>query len=465
MKSKKILLTTLAAAITAAIIPANAAFAAADSTLPAPFYPENFIEELDMSGDGLSDYAIWGESSDVSRKTYAFAVKTTIYVIATDESGDRKLTGKDMGTQITALDYAGGQLYYKNTSGNAYAYPNYPDTSNTVEHEFAKATLNLELGDSIYLLNSETELKHFNKTSGVETMIGDGYSSLKVFDGVAYTVKENVPQVLNGTTATPLDLHYTDFTSADNISTGSVAGKLKATGYQVKTATIEDGSYYTQIDTDSIGEVFKQVRTYKADGAISCLVLASDGNLSVVVAGGNCYITATDNLKPVDYSAPANDWPINSDNTRKAYIRERTGIYASPYMCAGTLIERVEAPSAVTVTVIEKFSLDFIDPLAVFYRVKYTNGNNKEISGWVAAGFLDAYDYSADENTPTLSGNEGFSYETNVATVILVLVVVGLVIIAIAYLTIVGTKPDKPVKKSKKKIQEDDEDESESENE
>lgn len=440
-------MTTLAAAIAAATIPASSAFAATDGSASAtPEYPSSFIRTLDLSTDGLTDYAVNGD-------TYAFAVKTTIYLLYTDASGDRKLDFKDIGIQITALDYAESKLYYKSASGT-YVYP---DSATPTGHTFPAETFRVDIDNDLYLLNSSTtELKLFRE-NGNEELIGEGYSSLKTFGNAAYAVKNGCPCAIEGLTATPFNLDYTDFSAADGIPTETIKDELKTGFYAVKTATLKDGSYYTQIDADDIGGNFKQIRTFKADGAISCLVLfaGKEGTdeVSVIVAGGNCYVTATSSLQPIAYTPPANDWAQGSDGQRKAYIRERAGVYSAPFMCNGTLITKVTAEQAVPVTVQEKFALDFIDASAVFYRVSFTDTDGKRVNGFVSAGFLDEYDYSADENEPKPSGTDGFSYETNVTTVILVLVVVGLVIIAIVYLTIVGTKPDASANKKRKKRQ------------
>lgn len=442
MKKKLFLMTTLAAVIAATTIPAQAAIAATDSSSSAPEYPNSFVHALDMSADGLTDYAINGD-------TYAFASKTTIYVISTDKSGDKALSEFTSSTEVTALDYAEGRLYFKNTSGTYI----YPDVSKLVDHEFPAVTHSLEIGEDQYLLTDQAELELFNKTTGKRTPIGEGYSSLKKFGNNAYAVLDNCPYVLEGQKATPLDLGYTDFSAADEIPTGTIRYELKSAEYGIKTATLAGGSYYTQIDPEGVAQYFKQVRTLKSDGAISCLVLyegtKGTDEVSVIVSGVNCYVTATKNLTFSAYTAPVNDWQQGPNGQRKAFIRERTGVYSSPYMSSATLITQAGATQPVAVTVEEKFALDFID--TVFYRVNYKDENDKTVRGFVAAGYLDEYDYSADENKPTSSGTEGFSYETNVTTVILVLVVVGLVIIAIAYLTVVGTRPDKASKKKQKK--------------
>lgn len=442
VKRKLLLITTLAAvtAATIAIAPAYAAESTDGANLPE--YPTSFVRTLDMSKEGLTDYAVNGTD-------FAFAVQTKIYVITNDERGDRSLPKPlDVGTQIISLDYAEGKLYYK-TNENAYCYP---DKSTPVEHSFQTASPNIEIGDNLYLLNNRTELKLFNRKDQSETVIGEGFSNLKEYGGTAYAVKNNCPYALDGQTAEAISLEYTDFSAADSIASGNIPDMLKANGYAVKTAVLTDGSYYTQIDAENIGETFKQVKTDKANGAISCIVLAEEGNLSVISAGGNCYVTATDSLTPSAYSAPANDWAQGSNGQRKAYLRERTGIYSCPYMCAATRIAQPSVTSPITVNVQEKFALDFVD--TVFYRISYTGDNGSAVTGFVAAAYLDQYDYSADANEPTVSGNEGFSYDNNIATVILVLVIVGLVIIAIVYLTVVGTRGSKEKKGKKRDTEE-----------
>ncbi len=450
VKSKFLLLTTLAAVVAAATISTGAAFA--DEPAPAePQYPADFVRTLDLSADGLTDYAISGNKC-------ALAGKTTVYVLTSVEGSDGStLESTNVGTEVTALDYFEGKLYYKIASGNAYEYPAVPDSSQPVEHEFPASVYSVTIGDFIYTLNNKDELKLFNNSTREDSTIEGVFGALKVYDGVAYAVKDNCPQKLDGGTAIPVSLKYTDFSPAKEVATGTIADKLKDPAYTVKTATLkassaEQNRYYTCINAEKIGEVFETVgdnHTVKATTK-ACLVLAEEGNLSVIVMDGNCYITATDNLEETAYSSPANDWPAGENGERKAYIRESAGIYASPYMCSSTLVARVAADTPVTATVKEKFALDFFGSHAIFYRVEYAADEQTTVSGFVAAGFLDEYDYSADMKEPTPGGTEGFVYDTNVTTVILVLVVVGLVIIAIAYLTIVGTRPSKKSKKSAK---------------
>ena len=107
--------------------------------------------------------------------------------------------------------------------------------------------------------------------------------------------------------------------------------------------------------------------------------------------------------------------------------------------------------------VTEKFTCDFLK--TVFYRVTFTkevqgeNGENgiQVVTGFVAANFLTEYDFAAEDNQPTEGGDKEFKYETNVPSVILAIIIVGLVIIAVLYISLVGTKKDRASKKKKKK--------------
>lgn len=422
------LLTSALAAVTAATIfgfGGAVSASAAEETV----YPDDFTCTLEIS-DGITDYAI-------DRDALAIASRTAIYLLTTDEVGDRKLTTVIHESEIDRIDYSDGELYIRNTYGNIYKYPDL--TAQTV-HEFTENNLwKVDFGEMTYILNTATgELTCWQ--NGTPAIIGEeGFSLMKMFGDNLYAVCDGVPYRIEGTSATALSLDYVDYSSADKIYTGDALATLKSSSYTVKTAVLKSGEYYTKIDTSAISEYFTQVQTYKANGEKPCLVLAESGNASVVAMNDGCYIAKTESLSVIAYSAPANDWTAGADGKRKANIRESVGVYASPYMCDATKIDLLERGDVVEVT--EKFALDFIDK--VFYRVTYTASDGSKKSGFVAANFLDEYDYSADKLPPSSSTDEEFTYENEVTTVILALVIVGLVIIAIAYLTIVGTKPQK----------------------
>lgn len=423
-KATKALAATVAAAtIICAFCTSGVAAAGNGETV----YPDDFTRTLAIDG-GITDYAVDGDN-------LALASKTTIYVLGKDEAGDRKLETVVHESEICDLDYESGNLYVRNTFGNVYLYP---DLATPALHEFTqKGQWKIELDDCMYMLDISSGTLSYWK-DGKMTTIGDGgYNNMKVYDGEVYVVNGSVPYRLDGAEAIALDMSYVDYSAADSISTGNAAELLKADGYEVKTAVIESGAYYTRIDAETIGEYFTQIQTYKASGEKPCLVLAESGNASIIEMNDGVYITATENLSLRDYSAPANDWAEGTDGRRLANIVEETGIYSSPFMAASTEIARIERGATVTVT--EKFALDFIDN--VYYRVTCEDADGNSVSGFVAAGFLDEYDYAADKLPGESKPDGEFVYDTDVTTVILALIIVGLVILAIAYLTVVGTKP------------------------
>lgn len=437
VKGLKVLTSTLAAVTAATILTLGGAVSAEASG--ETIYPDDFTCTLNIE-DGITDYAIDGDA-------LAIASRTAIHVLTTDDVGDRKLNTVIHESEIDCIDYSDGELYVRNTYGNVYKYP---DLTTTTEHEFPESNLwKVDLGDATYLLNTSTgELTCWQ--NGTPTVIGEeGFSLMKVFGESVYAVQDNIPYRIDGTTATALDLNYVDYTSADTIYTGETAAALKNASYTISTAVLRSGEYYTKIELEGLTEYFRQIQTYKTSGEKPCLVLAESGNASIIAMNDGCYITKTESLSSIAYSAPENDWKAGEDGKRLANIRESAGVYASPYMSGATELFRLERGDVVEVT--EKFALDFMDK--IFYRISYTAEDGTAKSGFIATNFLDEYDYAADKLPPSTSTDEVFSYDTNVTTVILALVIVGLVIIAIAYLTIVGTKPQKPKNKKDKDME------------
>lgn len=426
----------LAALCAATVISTGGVFAAEGSTT---VYPEDFERELTFTTP-IRDYAVNGD-------TVAFAYNTSICILSYDESGERKRNEFIHASEISNLDYdAEGNLYFRNTSGSVYLYS--AELTPVEAYEFQSLTSSkVELNDrEFYTLNNKGVLTYWN--GNVDVTVEEGFSMMKKYGEAIYAVKDNKPFKITESTATELDLSYTDFKDADNISTGNAFAALKSESYQVKTAIINKGVYRTQIDPEITGEKFKQIATKKTDGDIPCLVLCESGNASIVATNEGCFITATASLTDYDYTAPVNDWKINDAGIRAAYTVETVGVYSSPFVSDSTRIATLPSGSEHYVTVVEKFALDFMDK--VFYRVTYDE-NGKTVNGFVAADYLTEYNFAAEDNKPIEGGDEEFKYDTNVTSVILAVIIVGLVIIAVLYLTMVGSKKDgKPAKKKKK---------------
>ncbi len=461
MKANKALKISLAALIAACAIPYGAVFAAENGTTEYPVKTTvdgkevlPFECELTFSDEKpITDYAVYGDN-------IAFASNTSMFVLYTDKNGDRKLDKEhhyQKQNRIERLDYdKNGNLYLDVKTDGIFIYPNYIEQAT---HEFPEYGNTVKLStDEEYRLSNDG-LHYF---SGVEhEVLGTDFKNLKVFDDKAYAVKDNVLYTFTGNKADRVDVDYTDFETADHILCGDVAGKLTAAGYEIKTAEIKPGSYYTQINADVIGDeagdTFIQIRTEKTNGDKPCIVLCESGNATIVATNEGMYITATENLSDPVPSTQKNDWAIGSDGKRlAAYTVRDIGVYASPFMSESTKIATLESGAENHVEVIEKFEFNSVK----FYRVRYTvkgeGGNDTTISGFVAAKTLTEYDYKAEDNEPHENGDKEFKYETNVVSVVLAIVIVALVIVAIMYISLIGSKKnkDKNEKKNKKKKRE-----------
>ncbi len=451
MKANKAITIALAGMLAACAISSSTVFAAADETSET-VYPQDFERNLDI--EALTDYAVYGEN-------FAYATNSSITIISRDESGDKKRTSYTHEYLINALDYdKNGDLYFKTSSEISYMYGS-PVTQK--EHNFQSLTsAKLDVSSDVFYTLEKEGGKLDYWENGKRLPVGEGFSLIKMYGDSVYAIKDDtVPYVIEGQRATELDLSYTDFSGADNIPCGDAADKLKADGYQVKTANIKHGSYYTQINPSTIGkeQTFTQIRTQKAEGDKPCIILCTVGqNAAIVATNEGMFITASENIKDSAYSSPKNDWPLNAEGSKRldAYARENTGVYASPYMCESTKIAELESGAENHVEVIEKFELDYIN--TKFYRIRYEiedgqTGEAKTITGFVAAKMLTPYNFAAEDNKPHENGDKDFDYDTNVVSVVLAIIIVALVIVAVMYISLIGSKKnkDKTVKVVKKK--------------
>jgi hypothetical protein len=392
-------------------------------------YPDTFASKLTFSN--LSDYAINGN-------TYAFADGTNIIFLAPNTTGDMVVTTYDCGFEVTKLEYIESNLYCADAEGKVYKYP---ETTLTTSQTITSSA-SQDINNYFYYVTSDTVLATFNKDDGTLTTFGEGYSLLKKYNDKAYVVKDNTLYCIDGLNLTEVSLEYNNFSMTDSISISDAKTVLK-NEYTVKTVTVEGGAYCTEVDLDQLdGAYFKNIKTIKLSGVKSALVLANIGNASIIaMTDGDTvksYITLTSSLTETAYS-------LTSADISEGYTLIESGLYASPFISSGTKI--VTLPKTTKVTVIEKFSLTFMD--TQFYRVSYTDANNQQMIGYVAVSMISPYTYSSEQNQNQSIKNE-FSYSTEVQTVSLVLVIVGLVIVAIVYLTAVGTKSSNNDKKKKK---------------
>ncbi|MCM1438130.1 MAG: hypothetical protein NC131_02805 [Roseburia sp.] len=462
MKASKTFAISLAGLVAACAIPFGTVFAAAGgNTTEYPVKTEAdgktvmpFECELLFSDDRpITDYAVSGD-------TVAFASHTLMYVLYTGENGDRKLDDEHNYTgsnRIERLDFDGGNLYLDVKTDGIFLYPDY---TNQATHVFPDLGNTVKLsGDEEYRLSNDG-LHYFSGDD--HEVLGTDFTNLKTFDDKAYAVKNNVLYRFDGINPVKVDVNYTDFEGAENISCGDVKEKLTAKNYEIYTADILSGNYYTKINADFIGgenDTFIPIHTEKAAVDKTCIVLCESGNATVVATNDGMYITATENLSEAVPSQQKNDWALGADGRRlAAYATENTYVYASPFMCRSTRIGELKSGAENSVEVIEKFEFGGVK----FYRITFDaateGGGTEKISGFVAANVLTEHDYKADDNVQHENGDKQFSYQTNVVTVVLAIVIVALVIVAIMYIALIGSKKDKnkDKKKNRKKKKEKD---------
>ena len=438
VKKAVILTTALAAIIACAPTYVFAAQTYAEETQPEECnYPTSFSNTLSFAS--LTDYAVSGD-------VRAYAESTKLYIIKPDEYGDERLTTVDCGFELKRLDYDdAGTLYIQSAEGISYRYPDLAPS----DYVFSPITDAVTIGNFLYILSAGSLMSFDSGNNNANyTIFDEKCSNLKEYDGTAYVMNDGSVYALSGTSAVAAPPTYTDFSSSYSLPAGNSAQVLLS-DYTVKTVVIkpqtEEGydTYCTRIDLTEIGETFKSTETIKITADRSALAIAETGNATIIIMAdengrGASYITLTSALETSAYSPPASD--MNG-----AYILMDTTVYSRPYMCGATALSPIPAGSIVEVK--EKFELRYLD--TVFYRVTYNDGQ-KDVTGFVAAGYLTPYQFSAEDQPQQMTGNGNFTYDNDIQTVIIVLLIVGLVIIAIAYLTVIGTRGSKNKKRRRK---------------
>lgn len=436
MKKKMILTTALALAILAA--PA-AIPTAADGA--ATVYPKEFIGNLQFTS--LTDYAIYGDS-------YAFAEGTKLYLITSDENGDRQLNsrdGFDCSVEINNLEYDNaGDLFIGNAEGKTYKYP---DLSQTVEFRFTE-TITLQDGDYNYYLRSG-KLDCVNSADeSKDTSLGTGYAKLKQYGSKIYVIKENVLYTLSQATLTAVQLEFTDFSAAANISTGNaksvIQGDYTLKKVKVMPVTAAGGdTFCTEIDLSDLSKpYFTAGRTIKLTMERTALCLGETGNASIIImldenGETKSYLTLTSALEDLE------DVISVSPDLEKAHILERTKLYSRPFMSGSTEIATLEKGETVNVT--EKLNLDFADGKISYYKISLER-DGQTVEGYIAANYLTPYSFT-DGNKQPETVKDGDGYDTNLRVVLIILMIIALVLIAAGYLTFILTKNKENKKRSR----------------
>lgn len=457
VKANKVFTIALACVCGASILSVGSAFGAEE--VKDAYYPDKFENTLtDSFGEtSVRDFAVHGD-------TLAFAHSNFVYVLYTDTDNDeRQLQKYQHASGITAIEYnAEGKLYFKDATEVSYLYTMETKAATAESHDFTNLpTYNLTVdGTPIsYTLDKLTgELRYGNDgvwttvSTGGDSQENDRFTLLKQCGEKIYAIKDNIPYSLDGGTATKVDdLHYTDFSEAKNLPTGNAAQKLKALKDEITTCEIIGNRFYTKLNKGEIGATFDTDVTARANGNITCQLLCRfgpDDSVAIVAIRNDYYVTASSNLTNLS--------KMQSNTDGKTYYAvSDVSVYSSPFMSESTKLENVTLKSGKEHPVKVLESYEHIVLNATYCKVSFKDENDNTVTGYVAANFLNLNDFAADDFKPENKGEDNFSYDTNVPTVLLTILIVGLVIIAAMYLFLVFTKKDKTqkVKKEKKKKQ------------
>ncbi len=400
-------------------------------------YPEStFIQHANDQLNAVTDYAAYGE-------IYAFADGNRITVI---ESENR--TVYEIGSEVRALDCDGEVFYYKDGAGKAFSLP---QKTPAEDYVFTYSDGYAKTDDGEYKL-VEGKIGYCPKNSlQYEELTAEGqFSNLKVYDNVAYALNDNKLYKILKTELQHVNPAYTDFSAASKIYIGDTAEKLKTCNTEKPNfVTLKGGAYLTNVDLDDIsGDYFKTGNTYKVgdgDGlaagkeALLLCRTGENGEVSIVMLGGQCYI-----LNSVNAVAAENSALITTDEATATVSIAKGYAYSSPYVCNGTKLFELKSGEAVKVIgkVLKTSAAELVRD---FYKIEYINENDEKLTGYVPFGYISQFNYSEDQ--PSKTEDPDYNTSDAVKTVVLVLVIVALALIAVGYMTFVMTSGK--VKKTK----------------
>ena len=409
--------------------------------------------------NAFGDYAVYGDKKGVG--DYAFAYDSHICILTSNDRDDRQKLTYDHSSGVSRVDFDGdGNLYFCDVVNKTYTLTYSVDALKAVEytggHEFQNINNSLMLIEDgvFYTLDEDGELTYWNV--GKKTTVGNGFSLLKSYGGEVYAVKEKKPYKISEGVEKELNLAYINTDSANNIKTGDTAKKLKEASRSVEIKRLKSNVYFTQIKLDEIGDTFTvdgEGGTQKSLSQMLCLVLCESGNATIFSIGSNCYITATENLE----DGETDDKCTPTSDGKTYYAVTDVGVYASPFMCEGTRIGTLKSGADHPVKVTERFQHTVFknkpddNSTTEFCMVSYEE-DGKTVTGFVSSNFLSVYNFSGEDNERNPNaGDDNFDYGTNVTSVVLAVIIVGLVIIAVLYLSMIGSKNTDKQKKQKKK--------------
>lgn len=430
---KKLAIITMVASICFSATAINAT-AAIDDLVGE--YPTNFLQTVEFSK--LNDFAL-------SDDTFAFADGSVLYVYSFVSANGYSYYGNvdayEHSCDVTDVAFSNGELYFKSADDGVYSYSNEPIAA---QYDFKNET-SIQLDNYYYNVSTSESTKGqlaiFERNTNVSQTVEGNYSKLKLFDNAVYALADGSPVKFDGTQKKQLAFTYTDYSTTKSIATGNIFNKIND-NYTFSVLSVKANKEITQVNlNDTQSDTFSVGNTIiPPSGTVAILIYRTD-NLAIISIGGESYITHPDNVETIAYT------PIEKD-LNGGYTLSEIKIYSSPFISKATEVATLEKGTSVEV----KSKLSHSALLTNFYLIEIDKDGTK-ISGYVASNNLSLYAFSGENNKENVISDKE-NYETNVQNVILVLVLVGLIIITIAYLTIVGTRSPK-IKKGKEQYSED----------
>jgi len=436
------------AAVSAFSVIGNGNFSAYAEEAVITDYPAEFVKRVSEGFESISDYAVKGN-------VFAFAEGNVVSVI---ENGQTR-TDHKTDSKVTALDCSDEGFFYKNGSGATFRLTDQTDAT----HNFQELDLaGVYVGTFNYYLGTNG-VPYVSDKSGDDAPVKlDGFEKIKKYGETVYALKGGKLFKFNGLEAAEAggEVSYTDLSAVKKVCFGETVQSLNSLNkdsLHYVTLNAGENAYVTEIDlnllSDNPADTFlpevlsnedAAKRTFKigaadgpADGKEATL-LAVSGNTYVVSADGVCYIMNKANAgEPFERAFSA-----VSQNTVMRVAVDKACAYSSPFVCAGTKV--TDLPQNATVKVLGK-----IESLNL-YVIEYGAEGGEKTKCFTPYGYLS--EYSAPiEDEPPVTTDPDYTEESPAKTVVLIVAVIALVLIALGYLTYVGTSSKRKDKKKKSK--------------
>ena len=407
-----------------------------------PSYP-SLSSALGFSNETLTDYAVY---TDGTQTAFAFVTGGTniyYYVSSATTDGYSFIAGEldsysglyfyTHTRAITDIEIEYGSVYIQDENGGKY-YIN-EGTARTAAYQFTESADSASVNGVTLTVYDDDHYLYANYKDSAASFKDGTYSNLKNCDGGVYVIKDNtlckVTADSNDVTSVEinaLSFEYADLTQGETILTGGTAAALKEVQTGAYTVTLSAGTYVTNVDLSDVSGTYFTV----ADGGTTALTkdatyiyLCTVGDIDIVTNGQNAYVTASTGGAKTEITQ-------TDFTTQTATLNTAANLYSSAYMCGATAIYELELGAQVTVNGIVENELLGCSLAYVTYSTR-----NGDVTGFVAASFLNAVAFSAetDSGNTSVLEDSGYSEDNSIVIVSLSIVIVVLIIAAIIYLT------------------------------